>query len=149
MKQISQNKIIPVLKKTLFIALVIFASTFIEMYWSMGKFSERMSSGCPDCSFVEDVYVVSLLTSAFLTVVFLLLSLIKKIYLRSIIELTLLSSIWVFWNYGIFVDRESSWSTYTFKEEFIYTFSLSILPVLVLSIAAIFSINYISRIGKT
>ncbi|BFM45334.1 hypothetical protein CFS9_39750 [Flavobacterium sp. CFS9] len=149
MKQISQNKIIQVLKKTLFIALVIFASTFIEIYWSMGKFSERMSSGCLDCSFIEDVYVVSLLTSAFLTVVFLLLSLIKKIYLKRTIELTLLSSIWVFWNYGIFVDRESSWSTYTFKEEFIYTFSLSILPVLVLSIAAIFSINYISRIGKT
>lgn len=149
MKQISQNKIIQVLKKTLFIALVFFASTFIEIYWSMGKFSERMSSGCLDCSFIEDVYLISLLTSAFLTIVFLLLSFIKKIYLKSTIGLIVLLSIWGFWNYSFFVDRESSWSSYTFKEEFLYTFSLSILPVLALSIAAIFSINYISRITKT
>lgn len=149
MKQISLNMIIRVLRKALFIALVFFASTFMEIYWSMGKFSERMSSGCVDCSFIEDVYLISLLTSAFLTIAFLLLSLIKKIYLKSTIGLILLLSIWGFWNYSIFVDRESSWSTYTFEEEFLSTFSLSILPVLALSIAAIFSINYISRITKT
>lgn len=148
MKQISQNKTVQVLKKTLFIALVFFASTFIEIYWSMGKFSEKMSSGCIDCSFIEDVYLISLLTSVFLTIAFLLLSLIKKTYLKSTIQLILLLSIWGFWNYSIFIDRESSWSTYTFKEEFLYTFSLSILPVLALSIVAIFSINYISRISK-
>ena len=149
MKQISPNKIIRVLRQTLFIALVFFASTFMEIYWSMGKFSERMSSGCLDCSFIEDVYLISLLTSTFLTIVFLLLSLIKKIYLKSTIELIFLLSIWGFWNYSIFVDRESSWSTYTFEEEFLSAFSLSILPVLALSIAAIFSVNYISRITKT
>lgn len=149
MKQISPNMIIRVLRKALFIALVFFASTFMEIYWSMGKFSERMSSGCVDCSFIEDVYLISLLTSAFLTIAFLLLSLIKNIYLKSTIGLILLLSIWGFWNYSIFVDRESSWSTYTFEEEFLSTFSLSLLPVLALSIAAIFSINYISRITKT
>ncbi|WP_264530271.1 hypothetical protein [Flavobacterium sp. N502540] len=149
MKQIFQNKIIRVLKKTLFMALLFFAGTFIEIYWSMGEFSERMSSGCIDCSFIEDVYFISLLTSVFLTIVFLLLSLLKKIYLKNTIELLLLSSIWGFWNYTVFVERESSWSTYTFKEEFFCTFSLSILPVLTLSIATIFSINYISRISKT
>ncbi|WP_417941513.1 hypothetical protein [Flavobacterium sp. RS13.1] len=149
MKQISLNMIIRVLRKALFIALVFFASTFMEIYWSMGKFSERMSSGCVDCSFIEDVYLISLLTSPFLTIAFLLLSLIKNIYLKSTIGLILLLSIWGFWNYSIFVDRESSWSTYTFEEEFLSTFSLSILPVLALSIAAIFSINYISRITKT
>jgi hypothetical protein len=148
MKKISQNKIIQVLKKTLFIVLLFFAGTFIELYWSMGKFSERMSSGCLDCTFIEDVYLISLLTSIFLTIAFLLLSLIKKMYLKSVVELVLLLSIWDFWNYSIFVDRESSWSTYTLKEELIYTFSLSILPVVALSIAVIFSINYISRRTK-
>lgn len=148
MKQMFQNKTIRVLKKTLFIGLILFTITFIEFCWSIGDFSERISRGFLDCSFIESVYLMSLLTAVFLTIVFLLLSLIKKIYLKSAIKLILLISIWVFWNYTVFVDGESSWSTYAFKEEFFYTFSLSIVPFLVLSIAAIVSINYISRIKK-
>lgn len=148
MKQISQNTTIRLLKKRLFIGLILFTITVIEFCWSMGDFSERISRGGLDCSFIESVYLMSLLTAVFLTIVFLLLSLIKKVYLKSAFKLILLISIWAFWNYTVFIDSESSWSTSAFKEEFLYTISFSILPVLVLSIAAIVSINYISRIKK-
>lgn len=133
------------LKKILSIPLPIFISTFLEIYWSVGKFSGRMSSGNPDASFFDDAYLMSLFTAIFLTFIFLLLSSIKNTYLKNAIEFILLISSWFFWNYTVFVDRESSWSTYTFKEELYYTFYISIFPVLILSIAVIFILNYISK----
>jgi len=133
------------LKKPLSIGLLFFISTFLEIYWAVGEFSGRISSGNPDASFFDDAYLISLFTMILLTIVFLFLSFIKNIYLKSIIQLLFLISIWFFWNYTVFVDRESSWSTYTFREELFYTFSISILPILVLSIPTIFGLNYILK----
>lgn len=133
------------LKKPLSIGLIFFISTFLEIYWAVGEFSGRMSSGNPDASFFDDAYLMSLFTTIFLTIVFLFLAFIKNVYLKVTIQLLFLISVWFFWNYTIFVDRESSWSTYTFNEELLYTISVSILPVLVLSVAAIVTLNYISK----
>ncbi|WP_255373719.1 hypothetical protein [[Flexibacter] sp. ATCC 35103] len=88
---------------------------------------------------------MSLFTTIFLTFLFLALSLIKNMHLKRTIEILILILAWLFWNHTVFVDRESSWSTYTFREEVLYTFSNSILPVLVLSIVTIFALNYISK----
>lgn len=140
------HKGIYILKKFIAIAILVLAATFIEIYWSMGTFSEKMSSGCLDCTFFEDVLFISSFTSIFFTIVSLLLSFIKKIYIKHAIEFIILILVWFFFNCSIFVDRESSWSTYTFNEELYYTFSFSIFPILVLSIPVIFSIHYISRI---
>lgn len=139
------NTMIKQLKKPLSIGLLFFISTFLEIYWAVGEFSGRISSGNPDASFFDDAYLISLFTMILLTIVFLFLSFIKNIYLKSIIQLLFLISIWFFWNYTVFVDRESSWSTYTFREELFYTFSISILPILVLSIPTIFGLNYILK----
>jgi hypothetical protein len=142
---ISSNKIIRLLKTTLLLGLLFFVSTIVEIYWAMGKFSEKMSSGCLDCTFIEDVFLMSLMTTVFLTILFLLFSFIKNRYLKFTIQILFLISIWFFWNYNVFVDRESSWSTYTFSEELYYTISISVFPVLVLSLAAIFASNYIFK----
>ncbi|WP_428231093.1 hypothetical protein [Flavobacterium sp.] len=139
------NKMLKNLKKPLSIGLLFFISTILEIYWSVGQFSGRMSSGNPDASFFDDAYLMSLFSTIFLTIVFLFLSFIKNIYLKVTIQLIFLISVWFFWNYTVFVDRESSWSTYTFKEELYYTFSISILPVLVLSVATILGLNYILK----
>ncbi|KQB40907.1 hypothetical protein [Flavobacterium aquidurense] len=145
MKSISQNKLIFFLKKYILVGLLLFTSTFIEIYWAVGKFSKNISSGCMDCSFIEEAILMSLLTTFFLTFLFLALSLIKNLYLKRTIELIILILVWLFWNHTVFVDRESSWSTYTFKEELFYTFSNSILPVLVVSTVTIIALNYISK----
>lgn len=142
------QKGIYILKKFIAIAILVLATTFIEIYWSMGTFSEKMSSGCLDCTFSQDIIFISSFTSIFFAIVSLLLSFIKNIYAKAIIKFIILILVWFFFNYSIFVDRESSWSTYTFNEELHYTFSLSIFPILVLSIPVIFSIHYISRIIK-
>ncbi|MBF4486539.1 hypothetical protein IRZ78_17090 [Flavobacterium sp. CSZ] len=139
------NKMLKNLKKPLSIGLIFFISTFLEIYWAVGEFSGRMSSGNPDASFFDDAYLMSLFTTIFLTILFLFLSLIKNIYFKVTIQFIFLISVWFFWNYTVFVDRESSWSTYRFNEELHYTLSVSILPIMVLSIPTIFGLNYILK----
>lgn len=145
MNSILKTKIITFLKKLSLITLLIFGTTFIEMYWSMGSLSERMSSGNPDSHFFDDAYLISVFTTVILTFVFMLFTFIKNIYFKIAIELICLICTWYFWNYSIFVDRESSWSTYLFKEELLYTLSLSFLPIWVLSIITVFVLNYIFK----
>ncbi|OIV43441.1 hypothetical protein [Flavobacterium johnsoniae] len=145
MNQVLKTKIFSFLKKLISIAILIFAFTFSEIYWSMGSLSERVSSGNPDSSFFDDAYLLSLFTTFILTIIFLFLTLIKNIYLKITIELIFLISVWFFWNYSIFVDRESSWSTYLFKEEIIHTLALSFIPISVLSIVVVFALNFISK----
>ncbi|MFZ0597468.1 MAG: hypothetical protein WAM46_10845 [Flavobacterium sp.] len=148
MTLISQNKTIQFLKKNLLIGLLISISTLLEIYWSVGKFSTRISSGCLDCSFFQDAFFMSLITGIFLTIVFLMVSLIKNITLKSIIKVIFLILVWYFWNYTVFVDRESSWSTYTFKEELYYTLSISVFPISVLSIITVLVSNFITKSNK-
>ncbi|MFC6246258.1 hypothetical protein [Flavobacterium psychroterrae] len=88
---------------------------------------------------------MSLITAIFLTIVFLILSFIKNMTLKSIIELIFLILVWFFWNYTIFVDRESSWSTYRFKEELYYTLSISFLPISLLSIITVVVFKFILK----
>lgn len=153
---ISRNKIIWFLKKVklslkkiILIAILLFISTFIEVYCAVGKFSNQISSGCLDCTFMEEAFLMSLLTSIFFTFLFFLISFIKNIYLKSTIQAIILIMLWFFWNHTVFVDRESSWSTYTHKEEFLYTFSNSILSILLLSALTVSILNYISKNHET
>ncbi|MBW1658156.1 hypothetical protein [Flavobacterium quisquiliarum] len=145
MEQSLLNKTIQFLKRSLAIPLLIFLTTFTEIYWAMGSLSERVSSGNPDSSFFDDAYLMSVFTTIILTIVFLLLYFIKNKPIRIIIQLLCLISVWFFWNYTIFVDRESSWSTYLFNEELHYTLSLSFLAIMVLSIVVIFCLKFISK----
>lgn len=145
MNQSLKNKIFPLLKRLIIIAGFLFVFTFAQIYWAMGSFSERMSSGCLNCSFFDDAYLMSVFTTVFLTIVFLLFTLIKNKYLQIGLEFIFLIFVWFLWDYGIFVDRESSWSTYLLNEEITYTLSFSFFPILVLSTVMVFALRYILR----
>ncbi|SHH49780.1 hypothetical protein [Flavobacterium johnsoniae] len=145
MNQTVKPQIVSFFKKLIIIVFLLFIFTLIEIYWAMGSLSERISSGNPDSHFFDDAYLLSVFTTVFLTIVFLLFTFIKNKYLKITIELISLISVWFFWNYSIFVDRESSWSTYLFKEELLYTLSLSFLPIWVLSIVTVFTLHYILK----
>lgn len=130
------------LKKISISILIIFGITLMQFYWSMGNLSDHMSSGCVECSFLEDAVFMSFLTGMFLSSVFILFSFIKKIFVRIAIEFLMLCFIWIFWNYSIFVDRESLWSTYDFNAEMYYTLSQSIFPVIILGLISICLLHY-------
>lgn len=121
---------------------IIFTSTYLQIYWSMGQFSDHTSSSCLECSLFEDNIYMSAVTSVFLSAIFLLFSFVKKTFIKAAIEFLLLISLWIFWNYSVFVDRESSWSTYDFKSELHYTLSLSSLPAIILGCICILVLHY-------
>ncbi|AZA82595.1 hypothetical protein C1637_24980 [Chryseobacterium lactis] len=116
--------------------------TLVEIYWSMGALSNQISSGCMTCSFLEDALMMAFFTGIFLSVVFALLYKVKKFFIKAIIEFLLLVILWFFWNYSIFVDRESSWSTYDLRSEMYYTITLSLFPVILLGSVCILLLNY-------
>ncbi len=135
------RRYLPILKRLSISIVIISIITMLQFYWSMGKFSDNMSSGCLSCSFFEDATFMSALTGVFLSVIFSVLFFIKNIYVRAFIQFLLLVLIWIFWDYSIFVDRESSWSTYDFETEIYYTVSLSFIPSLVLGLLSIFLLH--------
>ena len=141
MKEIPRTNLIVFLKKILLIGISLFITTFLQVYSSMGKLSTKISSGCLDCSFIEDALLITIITTFFLTILFLFFSLIVKKSIRIALEFIFVISAWLFWNYTIFVGRESSWSTYLFHEEIYYTILYSFFPILILSSILIYILN--------
>jgi len=141
-------RILPFLKNSTFYFLVIFAGTFLQVYWAMGFLSDKLSSSCLDCSFALDTLFISLFSAIFLSLIFILISRIKNLYLKLIPEFLLLTSLWFFVDYSDFVERESSWSTYLFNEEIHETLNHSFFPILIMSVLVIFIINYRSILKR-
>ncbi|MDV7697805.1 hypothetical protein N6B72_12815 [Chryseobacterium soli] len=130
------------LKRSLLTLVILFPATFMELYWSMGQLSDHTSSSCLECSFFEDAFLIALMTGIFLTLLFSLLSLIKNLFIKAATSFIIIASVWFFWNYTLFVERESSWSTYLFREELYITAYLSFLPVIILSCVSIFLLYF-------
>lgn len=130
-------KLFKTLKRIFFVVFIIFATTFLQTYWAMGDLSDRMSSRCLDCSFFEETLFSSLFFALILTILFFITSMIKNIFLKISLQFVFLVSVWFFLNYTIFVERESSWSTYLFNEELYYTLYYSLLPTLVLALVVL------------
>ncbi len=142
------NKLIAFLKKFAVYFLVISAGTYLQVYWAMGYLSDRISSSCLDCSFVVDTLFVSLFSAILIGLIFILISRIKNLYLKLILEFLIIASWWFFIDYSEFVERESSWSTYLFEEEIQITLIQGFFPILIMSVIVIFTLNYKSFINK-
>lgn len=113
--------------KIIIFSFIIYMLAVVTTYFSMYEYSKDMSSSCFECSYKRDVF----LSSVCVSVVFLLLVLLKKARKKNWYIPLWFSLIFVllvfFNNYSIFVDRVSSWSTFTFIEELISTLSDSCL----------------------
>lgn len=142
MSKLIKPKLLKILKRILFVAIIIFVATFLQTYWAMGDFSDRMSSSCLDCSFFEETLFSSLFFTFVLTILFFIVLLIKNNFLKISLQFVLLASVWLFLDYSIFVERESSWSTYLFNEEIFSTIYHSLFPVLMLASIVLFVLNY-------
>lgn len=132
-------------KSPLITGIIIFIFTVVEIYFSMGNLSNSLSVACIKCSFMEDAFLFSFITSIFSVLVFSILKRLNHKKISLFIEFVFLNLIWLYWNYVIFVDRESAWSTYLFDEEVFYTTYLSILPVTILSVLAILTKNKVKK----
>ena len=128
------------------IAIPILITTFVQIYWAMGSFSDQLSSANLERWFAEDAIYMSLLTAVVLGVLFGFITRIRNRYVKYSVQAILLISVWFFWNYTVFVERESSWSTYLFSEEMYYAAVYSFLPILVLCPITLFVIWRIETI---
>lgn len=132
-------------KSPLITGIIIFIFTVVEIYFSMGNLSNSLSVACIKCSFMEDAFLFSFITSIFSVLVFSILKRLNHKKISLFIEFVFLNLIWLYWNYVIFVDRESAWSTYLFDKEVFYTIYWSILPVTILSVLAILTKNKVKK----
>lgn len=137
-----ERRILSFLKKISINIAIIFLLTILQIYWAMGILADQISSSCMSCSFLDDAVFMSFLTGIFLSAVFALFNSSQKVFIKYITELLLLMSIWIFWNYSVFVDRESSWSTYDFKAEMYTTLSQSFFPVIILGCGCVFLLHF-------
>ena len=142
MKKRFMLELIKTLQRLLLVAVIIFFATFFQIYWAMGTLSSKVSSGCVDCSFFFDACILSLLTSFFIPLLFQVFFFMKNKFIKIPIEFLVLASVWMFWDYTIFVERESSWSTYLFNEEINHTILLSLFPVVMLAFVSLFILNF-------
>ncbi|SKC00607.1 hypothetical protein SAMN05660477_02382 [Soonwooa buanensis] len=122
--------------------LPLFICSFIQFYWSMPSLIDRMSSACMTCSFFEDTLLMSLVISLFCTVLFLLIFKLNNIYLKNCIAGLFLMALWYYFDYTMFVERESSWSTYLFLEEINITTSLAFVPIVIMTFVCLLSIHF-------
>lgn len=134
------------IKIPLITGIIIFIFTMSEIYFSIGRLSNSLSADCTNCLFIEDALFFSLITSLLSMLLFNILQRLKHEKIRLLIGFIFLNLIWLYWNYVIFVDRESAWSTYSFKEELFYTIYSSILPITILSTLAILTKNKLEKI---
>lgn len=134
-------KIVSFLKRFSVLAIIIFITTFLQLYWSMGHLSESMSSACLECWLIEDIFIMSVLTAVFLAVIFSVIPSRGKNIFKMIVEFLLLVLVWFYWDYIIFVERESSWSTYLFREEINVVIYFSFFPISILSVVVVFLMN--------
>ena len=86
------------MKQIIFIISIYFI-IFFSVYFSMYQYSGNISSSCVRCSYTEDVFTYSLVSTLILIPIF--------IFFRN----------YIFNNYIVFSDRVSGWSTYSLIEE--------------------------------
>lgn len=122
--------------------LIVFIASNLQIYWSVGEISDHISSSSPSTGFVEDSLMMSFMTATLFLFILFLTSRIKDNYINKSIQFVVLISLWLFWSYTIFVDRESSWSSYDFSSEMYYTFTNSLAPAFLL---ATISILFLSK----
>lgn len=104
---------------------------FLSTYFSMIEYSSVISSSCMNCIYIQDVASYSLMVFPFF---YFLTFFFEKINVKKNIRSVIITMVFIFIvlnnNLNIFIDRVSSWSTYTIIEEILATIHSSYLIVM-------------------
>lgn len=114
---------------------IVFVLFFVTTYFSMLQFSQDMSSSCFNCSYIRDVIIFSIIGCILILILSLFLKRILKKQLFIVITIVLAFSLLLFLNnYNIFVDRVSSWSSYSTIDEIYSTLHISYIYIIISSL---------------
>lgn len=118
------------LRKIIF-STVSYILAFLSTYFSMIEYSSVISSSCMNCIYIQDVASYSLMVFPFF---YFLTFFFEKINVKKNIRLVIITMVFIFIvlnnNLNIFIDRVSSWSTYTIIEEILATIHSSYVIVM-------------------
>lgn len=110
---------------TVFFHLVLFIGLgYLQAILSMAPFKDQ-PSGHLSYAFYTDVFWAVALTSVLYLLLQLLLNRIQPFKWQVALHLFLVGLLWFWINWGIFLDREAGWSTYTTTESLYATWSYS------------------------
>ena len=135
--------------KILLFTFLSFILSFFTTFFSMKEYSSAVSSSCLECSYFRDVFLYS---SFILIIIPILLFFLRKIFKKKLFFLLLFSFVFLllvfFNNLSIFIDRVSSWSTFSSEEEIFATLSVSYLSLISSAILFFFILERFQFIQK-
>ncbi|WP_264743357.1 hypothetical protein [Chryseobacterium oryctis] len=101
----------------------------------MQDYSESPASSCLDCNYATDVLFFSFLGTVLLTILlFIIKKLIKNKLAVSVVVTIGFLVMTIMINHSLFVDRVSSWSTFSFNEEIAYVIRESYSYIIIASV---------------
>lgn len=120
-KSLKNNKFMQYIK-----SLTLYVLSCLISYFSMVEYANNLSSACMKCSYARDVILYSLYLLPLFFITIFLLKKKKKNNNLVLITVSVAFSFFIFLNnLNIFIDRVSSWSTFSSGEEIYITLQYS------------------------
>lgn len=131
--------------KILIVFVVIYVLACCTIYFSMNEYANTQSASCLSCTYFRDVLFFSLFSTLITSILYYIFKkILKKEKYISMITALAYCIVVFFSNYYIFVDRVSSWSSFSFSGELMGIVSLSYIYLIFTSILLYFFLKKIT-----
>ncbi|MFM9401914.1 hypothetical protein ACKLNQ_08195 [Myroides odoratimimus] len=121
----------------MYYGLLFIIMSFVQTSIAMYRFKDQ-PSGDITFSFFQDILLGALFISLFYILLLVFIMKIPRFSIQIIIHSILLVGLWFLQNLSVFMDREASWSTYSFTESISYTWMYSRVSLLCALVIYIF-----------
>ncbi|MEC4053229.1 hypothetical protein VSP10_10555 [Myroides odoratimimus] len=121
----------------MYYGLLFIIMSFVQTSIAMYHFKDQ-PSGDITFSFFQDILLGALFISLFYILLLVFIMKIPRFSIQIIIHSILLVGLWFLQNLSVFMDREASWSTYSFTESISYAWMYSRVSLLCALVIYIF-----------
>lgn len=121
----------------MYYGLLFIIMSFVQTSIAMYRFKDQ-PSGDITFNFFQDIFLSALFVSLFYILLLVFIIKIPRFSIQIIIHSMLLVGLWFLQDLSIFIDREASWSTYSFTESISYTWMYSRISLLYALVIYIF-----------
>ncbi|MEK6508284.1 hypothetical protein [Myroides sp. C4067] len=132
-----EQKIVKKWSHLMYYGLLFIIMSFVQTSIAMYRFKDQ-PSGDITFNFFQDIFLSALFVSLFYILLLVFIIKIPRFSIQIIIHSMLLVGLWFLQDLSIFIDREASWSTYSFTESIGYTWMYSRISLLCALVIYIF-----------
>lgn len=132
-----EQKIVKKWSHLMYYGLLFIILSFVQTTIAMYRFKDQ-PSGDITFNFFQDIFLGGLFVSLFYILLLVFIIKISRFSIQAIIHSMLLVGLWFLQDLSIFIDREASWSTYSFTESISYTWMYSRISLLCALVIYIF-----------